>query len=230
MLISLSHPLSERAPVYPGDPCVTITTQATFDTAGYRLHHLGFGEHAGTHYGAPAHFTPGAATADQLDPEDFFLPGSKIDIRHLTDNPDYAVTLDDLLAWEQHNGPFPRPAAVLLHTGQDRHWSTPDRFCIGPDGTIHHPGFSTNAVGWLIETGVLAHRGALGTDAFSPDPGNDTTYSVSRLLYQRHRLSLENLAHLDQVPAAGFTIIVGGFATVGGTGSPAAIYAHIADT
>jgi kynurenine formamidase len=82
-----------------------------------------------------------------------------------------------------------------------------------------------DATRWLLARGVLGRRGALGTDAFSPDVGMDAGYTVSRLLYREHRISLEVLAGLAQLPARGFHILVGGAIHRKGAGAPAAVYA-----
>jgi kynurenine formamidase len=81
------------------------------------------------------------------------------------------------------------------------------------------------AVQWLIETGRLGRRGALGTDTFGPDRGIDGDFAVSRTLYREHRISLECLANLAQLPPTGAWVLVGGPINRGGSGSPATIFA-----
>ena len=76
-----------------------------------------------------------------------------------------------------------------------------------------------------METGKLGRRGALGTDTFGPDLGLDDTYAVSKLLYREHRISLEVLANLAELPPTGAWILVGGTVNRGGSGSPASVYA-----
>ncbi len=140
---NLSHPLSAAVvSVFPGDPAPRIDTVATLDDHGFHLQAVTVGEHTGTHWGAPAHFTAGAATADRLDPEDFVLPGVRIDISARAEGDrDYAVTVDDLLEWQQRHGPFPAEAAVLLRTGWERYWGTAEFASVDAQGRMHHPGF-----------------------------------------------------------------------------------------
>lgn len=228
----LSHPLSTtRVSVFPGDPPPRLDTVCTLAEDGYYLRTVTVGEHTGTHWGAPAHFTDGAAAAHELLAEDFVLPGVAIDIaERAAAEHDYAVTVADLLEWQDQHGSFPVEAAVLLHTGWDIRWGTDDFANLGPDGRMHHPGFSVEAVHWLLDHGVLGHRGALGTDAFSPDLGVDETFAVSKLLYREHRLSLEILTGLAALPARDFTVVVGGFVSEHGSGSPASIYALVDQT
>lgn len=224
-IVCLSHIWNvEEIPIYPGDPKPTVKTIATIESEGFYLQEVNAGEHTGTHWGAPAHFNAGEATADQLVPEDFFLPAIKIDIRHqVVSNPDYELTINDVVNWQNKYGKIPPQCAVLLHTGWDiKLYSSKLNLDVN---TLHHPGFSVEVVEWFLHQGILGERGALGTDAFSPDVGNDTTYKVSKLLYQKHRISLELLANLDAIPYSHFYIMVGGNIHKNGSGSPATIYA-----
>jgi kynurenine formamidase len=228
-VVSLTHPWAPgQICHYPGDPEYQLQQVATLADDGYALNYVSVGEHTGTHWGAPIHFTESAAAAHELDPEDFFLPAVTIDIRpQAQTDPDYAVTVDDLTTWTSTHGPFPHQCAVILNTGWHTRWPTPRYANLDTDGVPHHPGFSPDAVHWLLDHGALGHRGALGTDAFSPDVGTDHTFTVSKLLYQQHRISLEILANLNHLPPRGFWITVGGFINTAGTGSPSTVYALI---
>ena len=88
---------------------------------------------------------------------------------------------------------------------------------------FNQPGFSKAAVRWLIETGVLAKRGALGTDTFGPDPSADEA-SPSFLTLNRHRFTLENLSNLGEMPATGGWIVIGGPANRHGSGAASTVF------
>lgn len=226
-VVSLSHTWAPgRICHYPGDPEYQLEQVASIAADGYDLNYVAVGEHTGTHWGAPSHFNAGAAAAHELDPEDFFLPAVTIDVQRQAQNDErYAVSVADLEEWVAVNGEFPTQCAILLNTGWDKRWPTERYANLDENGTPRHPGFSLQAVQWLLDHDALGHRGALGTDAFSPDAGTDDDFAVSKLLYQEHRLSLEVLANLDQLPSRDFWIVAGGFINVGGSGSPASIYA-----
>jgi kynurenine formamidase len=226
-VVNLSHVNDpDRTSLYPGDPEFTVTTVATVAEDGFHLRLVRQGEHTGTHWGAPSHFNADQPSADELDTEDLFLPAVKVDVRaRCAADPDYAVTVDDLVAWEAVHGEIPREAAVVLQTGWEERWGTPAFPNLDADGRLHQPGFGLAAVEWLLETGKLGRRGALGTDAFGPDVGVDGTYAVSKLLYREHRISLEVLANLDGLAPVGAWILVGGTVNRGGSGSPASVYA-----
>jgi kynurenine formamidase len=225
-LISLSH-VNDPATtnVFPGDPPFELEVIATIPKDGYFLQFVKEGEHTGTHWGAPGHFNTGQPLADEMDPADLLLPAVKIDVRAQSrNNPDYAVTIDDLKAWERRHGRIPNESAVIIWTGWDSKWGTPAYPNQDADGVLHQPGFSIPAVKWLIDTGRLGYRGATGTDTFSPDVGTDETYTVSKLVYQRHRISLEILANLKDLPATGAYILAGGHINKNGAGSTALIF------
>lgn len=228
-IVSLSH-INDPAttPIFPGDPEFVLETAATVAEDGFYIQNVREGEHTGSHWGAPAHFQEGGLTADQLAPEDLFLPAVKIDIREKSAaNADYAVTVADLQEWETVNGRIPSGAAVLLWTGWDERWGSDTYANADAQGVSHQPGFSADAAQWLIDTGRLADRGALGTDTFGPDLGNDETYPVSVKLYDRRRISLENLTNLGSLPTTGAYVLAGGPINRAGSGSPATIFGLI---
>lgn len=228
-IVSLSH-VNDPAttPIFPGDPEFVLETAATVAEDGFYIQNVREGEHTGSHWGAPAHFQEGGLTADQLVPEDLFLPAVKIDIREKSAaNADYAVTVADLQEWETVNGRIPSGAAVLLWTGWDERWGSDAYANADAQGVSHQPGFSVDAAQWLIATGRLADRGALGTDTFGPDLGNDESYPVSVELYDRRRISLENLTNLGSLPTTGAYVLVGGPINRAGSGSPATIFGLI---
>lgn len=225
-LVNLSH-IHDPAttPLFPGDPEFRLDTVATIERDGYYLRAIHQGEHTGTHWGAPIHFDPDGLAADELEVEDLLLPAVKIDLRaQCAADRDYAVTVADLRDWESRHGRIPDGAAIVAWTGWDAKWGTPDFLGTG-ESAGHQPGFAVDTVDWLLRTGRLGRRGALGTDTFGPDVGTDDTYAVSRLLYRDHRISLECLAHLADLPHTGAWILVGGPLYRAASGSPATVFA-----
>jgi kynurenine formamidase len=225
-VVFLSHVLAGGTPVFPGDPPVEVHSAATIGQDGYYLQRVASGEQAGTHWAAPAHFSPGEAAADELDPADFFHPAAVLDARaSVAGDPDFALGVADVRRWETAFGPVPERAAVLLYTGYDDRWDDPAAY-LGTDaaGGLHYPGFGAEAARWLIEQRRIS---ALGTDTMGIDPGADTTFAANRLLLHGHRMHLENLCGLGQLPAVGGWIIVGGTRISRGSGSPATVFGLI---
>jgi kynurenine formamidase len=225
-LISLSH-VNDPATtsVFPGDPEFRLETVATIGRDGYHLQAVRQGEHTGTHWGAPGHFNPGEPLADELAVSDLHLPAVCVDVRaRCAGDADYEVTVADLADWERAHGRIPAGAMVVIRTGWAERWGTPAFANLDAAGVPRHPGFGVEAVRWLIDSGRLGDTGGTGTEAFSPDAGRDTTYAVSKLVYRRHRISLECLTNLAALPPTGAHVLCGGTINRAGSGSPAIVY------
>ena len=225
-IVDLSHPLSLQMPLWPGDPPPEFTDWANISRDGYYLRRFSLSEHAGTHFTAPASFYPGGRTVDRYTPQELVKPVVVIDARRQCQaNPDYALTPDDVAAWESHHGPVPPDSIALLLTGWADRWTTPASY-LGTDaaGGLHFPGFGPDAAALLLN-----ERGAagLGTDTAGVEPGIDATFAVSRLVLAKPRIVLENLATLHQLPPTGALIAIGPLRLKGGSGSPAAVTAFI---
>ncbi len=234
-VVSLSH-VNDPAtsPIFPGDPAFRIRTVFTVPEDGYYLEVVHEGTHTGTHYSAPCHFHQGALCMDELSASDLVLPAVVIDVREeAAADPDFVVRVPDLEAWEAEFGPMPEGAAVLLLTGCDAFWeasSSDDRNYENcgsglPGG--HQPGFSRNAVKWLIKTGVLGQTGATGADTFGPDPASDRAFMPTWLTLRRHRITIENLTNLAALPPTGAWIALGSPRNVHGSGAPGNVLAFV---
>lgn len=225
-VVNLAH-VNDPAttPVFPGDPEFSLEKVADYDPDGFYQQYVKEAEHTGTHWGAPCHFLQGGRCADDLAAQDLYLPAVRIDVRRLVRrNADYEVTVADLQRWERRHGRIPRNAAVILQTGWETRWGTPAYANVDADGGIHQPGFSLAAARWLLDTGRIGRRGALGTDTFGPEAGINSDYTVSTLLYGQRRISLENLANLGSLPPTGAYVLVGGPINRNGSGSTATIF------
>jgi len=218
-VVFLSHVNDPKVvPGFPGDPVFSLSTAFTVPDDGYYLQYVKEGEHTGTHYSAPCHFHVGARCAEQLAAGDYLLPAVVVDVRaKVAADVDYHVTVADLKAWEAANGPFPPDSAVLLWTGCDEWWgpdigrTIPTYYnCGSAAGRFRQPGFSKHAVLWLIDHGALGTRGALGSDTFGPDPGDDPNFLETFLTLRRHRFTLENLTNLGAMPTTGGWVVIGG--------------------
>lgn len=210
-----------QTPVFPGDPEFTLTTVFTVPQDGFYLQYVREGEHTGTHYSTPCHFHEGERCADQLAAADFVRPAVVVDVRRpAARDADYEVTVADLRRFEAGHGRIPRGAAVIAWTGWQDKWGTPAYFGYDEQGNVHQPGFSLAAARWLIRERGL---GALGTDTFSPEAATDAEFRVSALVLHGRRMTLENLAGLDRMPANGGVLVVGGPRNRDGSGAPSTI-------
>jgi len=235
-VVNLSHVNDPAtAPIFPGDPAFAIDTVFSVAEDGYYLELVTEGTHTGTHYSAPCHFHDGAACMDDLSPSDLVLPAVVLDVRdEVAADPDHLVTVADLKAFEDEHGEMPPGAAVLLLTGCDGYWANgdtdgePNYFNCGSGlSGDHQPGFSRNAVKWLIQTRVLGRTGALGTDTFGPDPSSDGYFIPTWLTLRRHRVTIENLTNLEALPTTGAWIVLGSPRNVNGSGAPGTVFGFV---
>lgn len=225
-VVELSHPIHPAIPRWPGDPPVSFTQAADLHQDGYFLRAFSIGEHAATHLNAPLSFFAGAAGVDTIPPEALIRPAVVIDVRKETaTNPDFALDVEHVQAWEARHGRIPAGSLALLYTGWGSLWGDPARF-LGLDsaGQAHFPGIGIAAASFLLEERQMS---GLGTDTHGIEPGWDAQFRVNRLALAAGALVLENLANLEQLPPVGAVLIVGVLRLVGGSGSPAAVLALI---
>lgn len=222
--INLSHIIDTDIPQWPGDPPVELDTVAEIESEGYYLRRLAIGEHSATHLNAPKSFYPSGIGVEQYPSESLILPAIVIDIcKKAARNPDYCLTVADILTWEKEFGQIPPGNLVLLYTGwQDKWQNHREYFNQDESGTMHFPGFGYEATEFLIKERQIA---GVGIDTHGIDSGQDTNFTINKLVLSEARIVLENLTNLDQIPPKNITIIIGVLGLRGGSGSPASVLA-----
>jgi kynurenine formamidase len=224
-IVHLSHVIDVDIPQWQGDPDVKFTTIAQKETHGYFLRELVIGEHSATHINAPISFHANGVGIDEYVAESLIAPSVVIDISaQAAMNPDYVLTVQDILVWEQQYGEIAECNVVLLHTGWSKKWSDTDAFMLEDDQGIHFPGFGSDATQFLLENRKIA---GIGIDTHGVDGGIDTTFTVNRLVLEKPRIVLENLMNLDKLPPRGFKIAVAPLLLRGGSGSPVGVLAIV---
>jgi kynurenine formamidase len=225
-VVSLSHPLHPGIPQWPGDPPVAVEPHAEFTSDGYFLRGISLGEHTGTHLNAPACFHEGGITVDQYPAESLIVPALVFDLtRPAGSDPDYLAATADVLAWERRSGRVPRGCVVLMYSGWQDRWGSPEEYLnLDREGGAHFPGFGVETVQFLLEQRGIA---GIGIDTHGVDGGQDQTFAVNRLVLAEPRIVLENLANLDSLPPTGATLSIGPLPIRGGAGSPASVLAMV---
>ena len=231
-VIDLTHPFDEETIYWPTEEGFVLERgPAGVTDAGfyYEAHRFRSAEHGGTHLDAPIHFAEGKWTADQIPVARLIGPGALIDVSaQAAADRDYQVTAADFEAWEAEHGRLPDGAIVLLSTGFGAYW--PDRELYmgtalrGAEGVaaLHFPGLHPDAATWLVENRSIS---AIGLDTPSIDYGQSKLFESHRVLFAANVPALENVAHLDRLPAAGATVIALPMKIAGGSGGPLRIVA-----
>ena len=231
VMIDLSHSFDSTTihwPTLPGFKLHEIVKG--WQEAGYYIEINSFelAEHTGTHMDAPIHFSEGKWSVHEIPLENLMGPGVVVDVSdQVADNPDYQISADDLVSWEEEHGRLPERAVVLFRTGFGAYWPDPARY-MGTDllgmeaiPELHFPGIGVDAARWLREREVES----VGIDTASLDYGQSETYETHQELFAGNIIGFENLANLDKLPPRDFTVIALPMKIKGGSGGPVRIIA-----
>jgi kynurenine formamidase len=220
----LTHTLSSQTPVYPVFRPMQYVEKFTIAKDGFGCGELTFNEHTGTHMDAPIHFVAGKTSVDRLPVDKFFAPLAVVSIKERVDkDPDTAVSVDDILAWERRHGRLPAGAFVAMYSGWDLRIGDPRTFLnADANNTMHTPGFGGEAAKFLTEQRDIV---GVGVDTLSLDLGTSTAPVAHLAVLGAGKYGVEVIANLAAVPPAGATIIVGAPKHLGGTGGPVRLFA-----
>jgi len=223
-VLDLAHAINDRLVPWPGDQrTFEAQVNASFEKDGYYTRSFWMLEHYGTHLDAPIHFVRGAATLEQLPPQQFFGPCVVLDVRvQAAADPDFAAPVTVIDDWESRHGEIPAGAIVLLRTGWVSRW--PDaRLYRNQDaaGRMHFPGFSAAAV----ERCIRRKANGIGCDTMSVDVGASQDFPVHLLTGNAGLYHLENLADLGELPESGAWLVAAPIKLEGGSGGPVRVFA-----
>ena len=218
-VVDLSHPVRHGMITHPGLPGPEISEHLTRAASRdryapgteFQIGRISMVANTGTYVDAPSH-----RFADGSD-----LAGLPLD--RLADLAGIVVTATgrDLpavgRATVEHrtSGHRLRGAAVLVHTGWDRHWGT-DRY-----GTAGHPFLTAEAVAWLVEQ----QPALVGIDSVNIDDLADGTRPAHTGLLAAGIPIVEHLTGLGRLPSTGFRFHAAPVAVVGMGTFPVRAYA-----
>jgi kynurenine formamidase len=225
-VVDLSYAISDKLVPWPGDEkWFEAKTNATIERNGYFTRSFWMLEHYGTHLDAPAHFSPGQATVEQIPVKHLFGPAVVIDVRaEGAKDADYLVPPRKIEDWERAHGKIPEGAIVLLRTGWAARWPDAQRYRNqDAQGKMHFPGFSAEAARLLIARKV----NGLGCDTMSVDFGASSDFAVHHLALGAGLYHLENLSDLSGVPESGAFLVVAPIKLQGGSGGAVRVFAIV---
>lgn len=238
-IVDLTAPLSSDTPILqlPEPFSNTIHFQleqiSRYDDAGpnWYWNNIHTGEHTGTHVDAPTHWSSGKDGPDvsQLPLRGLVAPAVVVDVAdRAAADPDYLLRIDDVRFWEAANGPLPAGGWLLLRTGWDERSNDSARFLNADETGPHSPGISAECARWLAEDTDLAGLGVetVGTDAGAAH-GFDPPFPCHTYFLGAGKMGLTQLQNLASLPPAGAVLVVSPLPIVGGSGSPARVYALV---
>jgi kynurenine formamidase len=223
--VDLTHAFSPASPVWRGFGPAIMSAAAdprthepyTIARHGFRATVYSMVGQYGTHIDPPAHFDPDGLTMDRIPVNQMILPLVVIDMTPLLGrDPNHALTVTDIEAWEAQHGQVPAGSFVALRTDMYRDFAeNPERFRRTP-----FPAWSLAAIRFLYEQrGVVA----TGHEALDTDT-TDSMESEAWLLRNGH-WQIEVMANLDKVPATGALIVAAWPKVENGFGFPARVFA-----
>jgi kynurenine formamidase len=217
--------LHDHCQIYPGGEPARLTKLSDIKD-GYYMNKLSCGEHTGTHVDAPSHFSKGGPDVDGLAPDALSGPLAVLDVRLQAEkDPDLAIGVDAILAWERRWGILPAGCFVVANTGWAARWGEPKRYLnADAKGILHFPGFTAEAAEFLIKRRDVK---GLGIDTLSTDVGTSTSFPEHRGLLEAGKIHIENLTGLDELPPSGAFLIVSPMKLAGGSGAPARALAFV---
>lgn len=166
MLVDLTYTMTPDIPIWPGNEPFQSEPVKTFADDGFYAQKVSFWEHTGTHVDAPAHFAEGGDTAELLPIENFMVPIAVIDIsERAADDPDAALMVDDIVAYEAQYGELPAGVFVAMYSGWGERFEDAEAFVnLDADGVQHYPGMHPDAAAFLVEQRSIA---GIGVDTLS---------------------------------------------------------------
>ncbi|HEX2457803.1 MAG TPA: cyclase family protein [Vicinamibacterales bacterium] len=222
-VLDLGHPILATDPSWDGAPAYQRSVVASMEKDGYAAGKITIEEHFGTHLDAPAHFAPGGWTVDRIPADRLYRTGVRIDVsKAAAANPDYRVTVADLQAFEKASGRIPEGSVVFIATGWDRFWPDRARYMNEQNGVKHFPGLSAEATAFLARDRRVA---GIGIDTPSIDYGPSEKFEAHHISMPLNVYHIENAAHLTDLPATGFHVVVAPIDIGGGSGGPARVLA-----
>ena len=140
--VELSHSMNNDSPVWSGIPAGSVEVSKTvFDWGNPMLECLiqtfKFPGQYGTHIDFPGHFVKDMPLSEKFGAQQMLFPLCVIDITaKVAEDVHYAVTVEDIKAYEAEYGPIPDGAFVALRTDWYKNWPDMDKLSgIAADGS-----------------------------------------------------------------------------------------------
>lgn len=231
--VELSHSMNNDSPVWSGIPAGSVEVgKVCYDWGTPMLECLiqtfKFPGQYGTHIDFPGHFIKEGTLSESFGAEHAMMPLCVIDITaKVKEDVHYAVTVEDIKAYEAQYGEIPEGAFVALRTDWAKNWPSMDKMSgIAEDGSENFPGWSLPALQYIYEVRKAAANGheALDTDA-SAEAAKAGDLACERYVLGLGKVQIEVMDNLDKVAPAGALLIAAWPRIEGATGLPVRVYA-----
>ena len=226
--VELSRPMWENTPHWAGFPDVQRELVFSIEENGdlFTVQKYTMVTQYGTHVDAPCHFVAGKDSLEAFAPQDMVMPLCVMDLeaKCQADN-DYAVSVDDILEWEEKYGKVPEGCFFAFHSGWDKLDTNVAMENQDADGQAHYPGWSVDAIKFLVEERNVR---AIGHECSDTDPAviaPTNNYGAEYYILSQDRFQIELMANLEKCPPTGSVIFCTWPKAVGAPGFTARCFA-----
>lgn len=208
--VDLTHTISSTIPTWEGLSGCSLHTTQDYQEAGFRIQRLEMVSGIGTHIDAPSHCVVGGKTIDKVLLSDMIAPCVVIDVSRKA-HEQYKVSVEDVLEFEKEYGNIPLSSFVIIRTGWDQFWDTPEKY----RNNLVFPSVSVEAAMELLQREICG----LGIDTLSPDRLEDG-FGVHTALLGAGKFIVENVANSRLLPPTGSYTLCAPIKIEGGTEAP----------
>lgn len=205
--VSLSHEVSPETPHWDGFPAMSADVFFDFSSTPFSVQKFSMVSQYGTHADAPGHFIDGAPTLETYGPKDMVMPLCVIDLTEkVKGNDDYAVTVEDILVWEEQHCRIPEHAFVAFRSDWSKKGTCAAMDNCDSEGNKHYPGWSLEALEFLFNE---RNVGSIGHETSDTDPAVlavTNGYAAEMCVFKHNKFQIELMCNLDQCPATGALI------------------------
>ncbi|MGG4609354.1 cyclase family protein [Providencia sp. Me31A] len=206
--VDLTHSFDKNSPhFFMFEPAEFKTL---FDYSdGFFAQQFSFPGQYGTHIDAPCHFVEGTRFLHELELKELVLPLIVIDqSERANQDPNFAFSLNDVLAFEKQHGVIEQGCFVALRTDWSKRWPSQELMDNkDEEGNNQIPGWGMDALKFLFEERGIK---AIGHETFDTDAAKDFRNNNALLgeyyVLEQDTYQVELLANLDQVPTRGAVI------------------------
>ncbi len=226
--VELSNVVSESTPHWSGFGDLKQRMVYDFKNDGFRAIEYTLVGQYGTHVDAPIHFCEGLETLDVFTPKDFAKPLCVIKkLDECKANHDYELSKADILAWEAKNGKIPPNAFVAFCSGWSERTTSSEMDNCDEAGVKHYPGWSLEALKFLVEERNVGAVGHETSDTDSAVGAMASGFACETYILSTGRYQIELLKNLKNLPETGAVIFSTFLKIAGGTGFPARCFALV---
>ncbi|MGN0369276.1 MAG: cyclase family protein [Butyrivibrio sp.] len=217
--VELSHIVSDKTPHWVGfKPFALLSKPLDWHEEPYDVvaHEYSIVSQYGTHIDCPKHFVDDGRTLEKVPATSTMFPLCVVDCSEkVKANADYQLTVEDLKEFEEKYGRIPENAFVAMRSD----WSithADDYENNDADGNPHYPGWSLEALHWLVEERNVGAIGHEPTDTDAPAAGKG--WAGELYILQEDKIQIEVMKNLNLLPPTGAAIFCSWPRVEGGVG------------